>query len=178
TGLGLAVVLGIVEDHDGWINVASEPGRGTCAHVYLPVLRETDSIEETEKEEIEIQGGTECIMVVDDEASILEFYTALLTAYGYQVVTFSDGLTALRAFEENPNSYDLLVTDMTMPEMSGDVLARKILKTKENFPIILSTGYNDRISNADALKAGIKAYLPKPLEGETLLSTIRNLLDG
>ncbi len=176
TGLGLAVVLGIVEDHSGWINVKSDPERGTNIQVYLPVFGDNVETEETE-EQIDVQGGTECIMVVDDESSILDFYSGLLGAYGYRVVTFSDGLSALKAFNKNPGAYDILITDMTMPEMTGDILAREILKLKKRFPIILSTGIHDRISKADALKAGIAEYLPKPLEGKKLLSTIRNLLD-
>ncbi len=117
------------------------------------------------------------VLIVDDEESILTSTSELLKDYGYNVVSFLDPESAFREFEKKPHHFDLLITDMTMPNMTGDELALKILEHQKDFPIILCTGYSDRISKNKALKMGIKKYVQKPMDSKKLLFLVRKILD-
>ncbi len=178
TGLGLAVVLGIVQAHKGRIKLESHAGKGSTFHIYFPqfVERRT-SKEDSGEKEIEIQGGTEKILMVDDEKSILMSTSALLKDYGYAVDSFSDSTAAFEAFKTAPDTFDLIITDMTMPAMTGEELSLKIFDLKKEVPIILCTGYSDNISKNKALKLGIKKYLQKPIDNRQLLVLIRKIFD-
>ncbi|MBU3951625.1 MAG: response regulator, partial [Proteobacteria bacterium] len=160
TGLGLAVVNGIVKKHNGFIDFFSTIGVGTTFQIYLPVI--TDNaipLILPEKSKIEQLASSERIMLVDDEQAILETLGALLSAKGFQISTFDNGEAALNAFAKNPDQFDLIVTDMTMPKMTGDKLAKEILGIRPEMPIILCSGYSDRIDAEKAAALGIRKYI-------------------
>ncbi|WP_022665753.1 cache domain-containing protein [Desulfospira joergensenii] len=177
TGLGLALVQAIVEEHDGFLEVFSEPGKGTSFYLYFPIVRE--GIETTlPKIEDESQlSGNETIMVVDDEDFIRQSGKELLEDHGYRVETFDNGMEALEAFKAGPNEFDLIITDMTMPGITGDRLSAEILKIKPDIPIILCTGFSENISQAKALELGIRLFIQKPILNQDLVVLVRRILD-
>ncbi len=180
TGLGLSMVDGIVKKHNGCISVKSEPGKGTNFQVFWPMVdpeTEVESPVPEEKQRIQSRG-TEQIMLVDDEMGILDSLEKILSRQGYQVFAFNEPISALEAFKEKPDQFDLVITDMTMPRMTGDRLSAEILNVRTNMPIILFTGYNDKISDEKALTLGIRKYLQKPATGHELHAAIREILDG
>ena len=177
TGLGLAMVQGIVEEHNGYIFINSEIGEGSRFSILFPVIEsptDKDCLIPSEKEIL--PKGTERIMIVDDEESILFSTRELLEDCGYKVTAFSDGQQAFHAFKQNPDQYDLIITDMTMPKMTGDELALEILKIRPGLPMILCTGYSDRISEDRALKIGICRFVQKPLISQELTVLVRSVL--
>jgi DNA-binding NtrC family response regulator len=121
--------------------------------------------------------GNEHILVVDDEADILEIYQMFFTKHGYKVTFFENSISALQAFKDNPQDFDLIITDMTMPHMTGDKLAARILEIRKDIPIILCTGFTEAISKDQAISMGIRAFISKPLAMDALCQTIRTLLD-
>ncbi len=177
TGLGLAVVLGIVEEHNGYIKVHSEIGKGSTFHVYFPVLEDNIDSNLMGKEKNTKQGGTEKIMVVDDEIDILSSTKELLENHGYTIMVFSDGEQAFKEFKKNPQQIDLIITDMSMPKMTGEELSCKILKIRNDLPILLCTGYSENLTEEKALEIGIKKFIQKPVESDSLLALIREVLD-
>jgi len=177
TGMGLSVVHGIVKGLGGHISVYSEPGKGTAFHIYLPVI-ESSLASRQIPEEGPLPGGTERIMLIDDEEPVRNVEKALLANQGYAVSPFDSPLEALAAFEAQPEIFDLVITDMTMPKMTGDKLARKILAIRAEMPVILCTGFSDLINEKDAKSMGIREYVTKPVEARTLCRTVRNVLDG
>jgi len=177
TGLGLALVYGIVEEHGGYVKAYSVPGKGSAFHVFFPVINEKATCHDQACSPYPLTGGTERIMVVDDEDSILTSTRELLIDYGYKVKTFPDGTHAFKAFKKDPYQFDLIITDMTMPQMTGDELSVKALKIRNDLPIILCTGYNENISENKALELGIKKYIQKPIDCQHLIHLIREVLD-
>jgi len=175
TGLGLTIVHAIVKNHGGAIKVQSQPGKGTQVDVYLPIYEGEE--EQTRKEELkEISGGNESIMIVDDEPQLVETFTSILEELGYKISAFTDPIKALKAFEENPESFDLIIADQTMPHMKGTALASKILQIAPTLPIILMTGY-DQLDDTEQLESlGIKSLLLKPFKKSVLAETIRKVL--
>ena len=177
TGLGLSVVHGIVESYQGHISVYSEPGKGTSFHVYLPRLAETPSFAAAVCSEI-IPLGTERLLVVDDEEMISMMLQLILQSLGYQVTLSSDSLEALALITQNPMAFDLLITDMTMPRLTGFELAQKALRLRPDLPIILCTGFSELINKEQAQALGIRAYLLKPVSVRELGQAVRNVLDA
>ena len=178
SGLGLSVVLGIVENCGGMITVESELGKGTTFHLYFPaIVEEARKSEEAEEEEKPLPTGTERILIVDDEETIVALYQAVLSRCGYTVTNKTSSAEALAVFKDDPQGFDVLVTDQTMPVMSGARLAREVLSIRPDLPIILCTGYSAILSEVEAMKIGIKRYLLKPVEPKELVSTIRSVLD-
>jgi CheY-like chemotaxis protein len=177
TGLGLAVVHGIVQDRSGGITVQSEEGRGTAFTVYLPASA-VESVEEDAGERMEPHLGTERILFVDDEPMIMKLGQRMLERRGYTVETRACGTDALECFRQNPFGFDLVITDMTMPGMRGDRLAEEVLAIRPDIPVILSTGYSKQISKDKAQEIGIRAFVMKPLTQHELANTVRRVLDG
>ena len=177
SGIGLAVVYRTVKDHKGDIRVFSEVGKGTAFEVYLPVLDESPEDDLAESQNVEI-GGAERILIVDDEEPIIKLERDILQRFGYRVSESSDSAAALKLFEENPYGFDLEITDMTMPGMTGDQLAIRMLSVRPDVPIVLCTGYSERISKDRAYQLGIKGFLTKPFYKSELGEMVRNVLDG
>ena len=184
TGLGLAVVHGIVKSHSGHISVYSEPGEGTTFNVYIPRL-EPDIVSGQGREagktvsSVEtLPGGEERILVVDDEEQIVDAISQMLERLGYRVSSHTDSLEALRVFTKEKDRIDLVVTDMTMPSMTGRELAQKILAQRPDLPIILCTGFSETIESEKSKVAGIRGFLMKPIIRADLARAVREALDG
>ncbi|MFP3981916.1 MAG: PAS domain S-box protein [Desulfobacterales bacterium] len=176
TGLGLSVVLGIVRDLGGGIWVESQNGRGTRFELFFPALTEPAETPVHQPRE-KMPGGTERILFIDDEASVVQLNEIRLQRLGYRVECQADPEKALERFAADPDAFDLVITDMTMPKMTGDMLAREILKIRPDMKIILCTGYSEKISAETAAQAGIARYLEKPVEAAELAEAVRAVLD-
>jgi len=176
SGLGLAVVHGIISEHNGYINVISEIGRGTTFQIFLPFTEDDNVTPQINHADNPVVEGIEKIMLVDDEEQILAMNQARLEELGYQVTTFNRGQAALDHFKTDPQAFDLLITDMAMPGLTGAKLASGVLEIRPEIPIILCTGYSDQISRDQAHAMGIKAYLNKPLTLDVLLRAMREVL--
>ncbi|MEW6266723.1 MAG: PAS domain S-box protein [Thermodesulfobacteriota bacterium] len=176
TGLGLAVVHGIVRNHDGAIKVYSEPGHGSVFHIYLPLV-EGEAVADRSALALAMPGGSERILFVDDEEMIVVLYQEILEFIGYRVTGCTSSLEALEAFKSGPDNFDLVITDQTMPNLTGLELAKRLLKIRPDVPIILCTGFSHQVSAEMALSRGIKRFLMKPLVVRDLSRVIRAVLD-
>ncbi len=176
TGLGLSVVYGIIKNHGGYVTVESEPGKGTTFHVYLPKIKEQKFSEE--RVAPLTTGGKERILIVDDEDILVELNKQRLSRLGYEVISTTSSIDALDIFRKGPDAFDLIVTDQTMPNLTGIDLAAELLEIKATVPIILCTGHSETVTPEMAKEAGIRAFLMKPLTTEELARTIRGVLDA
>jgi PAS domain S-box-containing protein len=178
TGLGLAVIYGIVKECQGFIQVDSAPGQGTTFHIYLPILDgERELPAKTEAEE-SLTTGSERILVVDDEPHMITLCTSMLERLGYVVTGTTDSLEALALFQAAPQGFDLLISDQTMPRMTGSELAREIRKIRPDMAIIICSGYSSVFNKEEAQAMGIKSYLKKPITYKQLAGTVREVLDN
>jgi PAS domain S-box-containing protein len=177
SGLGLSVVHGIVKNAKGDIKVDSIPGRGTAFKIYFPITTQTDDIKD-EKPPDEIESGCEKILFVDDEKPILKLGDQILRKLGYDVVRVQSSLDALALFEKNPNKFDLVITDMTMPKMLGTELAEKMLAIQPDIPIIICTGFSHMLDTEKAVEMGIKGFINKPILADDLARKVRSVLDN
>jgi len=176
TGLGLSVIHGIVKNHRGDINVKSTPGKGTIFQVHLPLIENLELAAELEPTNGAAKGE-ERILLVDDEEQIVAMERQMLENLGYRVTARTDSQEALKVFAQHPHNFDLVITDMTMPYMTGDQLAQKMLDIQPNIPVILCTGFNEIITEQKALAMGIQKFVMKPIVKNDLATTIRSVLD-
>jgi PAS domain S-box-containing protein len=176
TGLGLSVVYGIIKSLGGSITASSRPGEGTTFEILLPRV-ESEFVIETEITE-RIPTGHERILLVDDEETLVEMAQALLENLGYQVTGVSDSLKALELFRQNPEAYDLIITDQTMPVMTGCTFAKEVKRGREDIPIILCTGLMEAVAEDQARQAGVQEFLMKPYVVGELSRTVRKVLDS
>jgi CheY-like chemotaxis protein len=176
TGLGLAVVHGIVESHKGYISAQSEHGKGTVFDVYLPKIDVHIAERETVVGEV-VPVGSERVLLIDDEADIVEIYQKRLKQLGYDVLTHTSSQQAMEAFRSQPDNFDVVITDMTMPKLTGDQLAVEIKQIKPNLPVILCTGFSEKITPEKAAEIGVNAFLMKPISLTDLAKAIRQVLE-
>jgi CheY-like chemotaxis protein len=175
TGMGLAMVHGIVETYGGKILVESTPGKGTIFLIYLPIAK-TSKVHLYHKAEA-LPTGQERILFVDDEAQIVKMTSRILGQLGYSVTTKTNSVEALELFRAKPNDFDLVISDVTMPKMTGDQLAQKLIQIRPDISVILCIGYSKKLSEEKASEIGVKAFAYKPIVKEDLAKTVRDVLD-
>lgn len=176
TGLGLSVVYGIVKEHGGEIRVSSEPEQGTAFDVYLPVVDAPSHAAAADAAE-PFPTGTERVLMVDDEAPIVRLVTQMLERLGYRVAGKTDSRNALAAFKGDPDGYDLVITDVSMPHLPGDRLSRELIAIRPDLPIIICTGFSEKIDPEIARAQGIRGFLMKPIVKSDLARLVRKVLD-
>jgi len=176
TGIGLSVVHGIVKSHNGAISVDSKFGEGTNFSILFPMAEE-EAVTETEPAD-KFPTGNERILIVDDEESMVDIGRGRLERLGYRVEVRTNPIDALELFRADPDQFDLVITDMTMPHITGDKLVKEILKIRPDIPTILCTGFSERIDEEKAKEIGIRGYIEKPFDRGTLSRLVRKVLDN
>ena len=176
TGLGLASVYGIVTEHHGEVRVFSEAGQGATFEVYLPIMAQTDTPQMDEEKKL-VSYGQERILLVDDEPAIVSLEKQMLERMGYTVTARQNSLEALAEFKRRPHDFDLLITDMTMPDMTGLQLSAEILSIRPDMPIIMCTGFSENIHESALESMGIRGLLMKPVLKSELARTLRTAMD-
>ena len=181
TGMGLAVVYGIVQSYKGQVTMESEKGKGTAFHLFFPVaerLAAAENQKEDTPKAAKSVAGSERILFVDDEKELAALGKRIMEKNGYQVSFFSSSPEALRAFREAPDGFDIVITDHNMPKMTGIDLAREIFKIRSHIPIILCTGYTSKVSTRNFRQYGFRELLTKPYNQVQLLTAVRSVADG
>jgi PAS domain S-box-containing protein len=176
TGLGLSVVMGIIKQSNGYVTVESRPGSGSVFCIYLPKLMETPLPDDVARDEM-VPTGHERVLFVDDEEALVEVGSELLGELGYEVVAKSNSREALAVFRLDPSAFDLVITDQTMPYLTGLQLAREIGGIRSDIPVILCTGFSHLVDAEKAKAAGVRAFAMKPLTKREISKTIRKVLD-
>lgn len=178
TGMGLATVQGIVDQHNGFIKVKSAPDEGSTFEIYFPIFApETVEASSHPPQATELPTGNERILFLDDDKMIAHLGEQLLSGVGYQVTALTDSLTALELFRKKPDQFDLIISDQSMSGLSGKDFIAEVLSIRPEMPTILMTGYSSRINDKEAQKLGIKAFCLKPMDLPEMLRIIRGVLD-
>ncbi len=177
SGMGLSVVHGIVRSHKGFINVDSKPGRGSIFSAYFPWIEDKIDVKEIPAYE-KIPIGTEKVLFIDDRKMLTDIGKTMLENLGYSVTAINDSSEALDLFVNNPSQFDLVITDQTMPKLTGSELAKQFLQIRSDIPIILCTGYSVFVDKIKAQEIGIRAFVMKPIHIRDLSRLIRKVLDG
>ncbi len=177
TGLGLSVVYGIVKEHGGEIRVRSDVGQGTAFTIYLPLIPKDETSGPPAAAAVH-PTGSERILLVDDEEAVARMEKQMLERLGYRVTTCTGSIEALETFKADPAAFDLIITDMSMPRLTGDRMARQMMALKPGLPVILCTGFSEQITPQMAASMGIKGFLMKPVVRGELAATVRKLLDA
>jgi PAS domain S-box-containing protein len=175
TGMGLAVVHGIIKEHNGLITVKSELGRGTTFNIFFPAV-EKEAVAETITDE-KLPAGNESILFIDDEKPLAQLGYKRLERLGYKVEATTSPLDALELFRSQPDKFDLVVTDMTMPQMTGEKLIKEILNIRSDIPIILCTGFSEKLDEKKAAAIDAAAYIEKPVDKRDFAFKVRSVLD-
>jgi len=178
TGMGLSVVHGLVKTMKGSIAVNSKPDKGTEFNVYFPVENGFPEIKSHKQINEGLKLGTENILLIDDEESILTMETQMLERLGYHVTSHISSTKALEVFRANSEKFDLVITDMAMPDMPGDKLSAELIKIRPEIPVMICTGYSNSMSEEKAISFGIKAFLLKPIIMKDLARKIREVMDN
>ncbi len=178
TGLGLSIVYGIIKQHNGYVNVKSENGKGSTFEIYLPVKTQEKSVIEAEKTALpEPVGGTETILVAEDDSRIRNIITSILTDFGYKTISANDGEDAINKFIENKDSIQFVVSDVIMPKKNGKEVYKEIKKIKPGTRALFLSGYSrDIMYQRDMLEDGVE-IIQKPVKPDDLLRKIRSTLD-
>lgn len=176
-GMGLSTVLGIVKQHKGCIRVESKPGKGSCFDLFFPLIQEKTEDMPTD-EDIQIPRGSEKILFVDDEEILVDMGVMMLEELGYEATGITDSSEALRLFEANPDHFDLVITDQTMPDMTGLELIDELRRIRPQIPTIVCTGFSTKIDHTNAADLGVQAFILKPLELPFLAMKISDILQG
>ena len=177
TGLGLSVVFGIMESHKGFVSVESEPGRGTTFYLYFPMLESMELEQVIARVQKEIPGGTETILVVEDEEALRELLRTSLQSAGYTVLTAVDGQEAIDLFDQHGSDIQLVLSDIGLPKLSGYDVYRKMKRTKPNLRFILASGFMDPMLKYKIFKEGVKSFIQKPYSVYEVLQAVRTILD-
>jgi CheY-like chemotaxis protein len=175
TGLGLSVVHGIIKSHDGAITVSSTPGKGTTFEIYLPKI-ESSEIQESKPLE-PTNKDKEVILLVDDEEMMVNVTGQILRRLGFEVVAKNSSIDALETFQEEPDKFDLVITDQVMPNMTGTQLASKLISIRPDISIILCSGFPENVQAEELESIGIKEFVLKPISKKEIAKIIRKVLD-
>jgi CheY-like chemotaxis protein len=174
SGMGLSVVHGIVKSHGGIIKVWSKPKKGSSFQISIPEFH--NPVHEKEILHESVPSGKENILFIDDEEDLLFSQGQMLKFQGYNVTTTTSSMEALKTFQENPCDFDLIITDQTMPDMTGIEIVKKILHIRPGMPVILCTGYSEKSIEDEAKSLGIKYLITKPVTAKNFAKIIRNVL--
>lgn len=178
TGMGMAVCYGIISKHKGSIKVESSPGNGAKFFIYLPVAENFENGLRTATKDVSSLQGSERILLIDDEKELLEMLERALTILGYQTVCFSASIDGLDYFREHMDELDMVITDMTIPHLTGAEMSQKMLELRPNVPIIICTGYSEVLDAESAHEMGIRSYILKPVIITELATRMREIFDG